>query len=81
VPRRRLPAYWFESRRRYWIKNHGLPYAMAVDIVWALSFATWRLRRWLQRKPDQDPPHMLRDFLHNSVLWHWTMPANPRVRG
>jgi len=67
VPKRR-PAYWFESRRRYFVKNHGLVYALIADTVWALGFATYRVRQALQRKPDTDPPKLLYDFIRHSVL-------------
>lgn len=66
-PKRR-PAYWFESRRRFFVKNYGWWYAILTEIVWAASFALWRLRRAIQRKPDTDPPKLLNDFLLNSVL-------------
>lgn len=68
APRRR-PAYWFESRRRYWLRNHGRARALAADLIWMLAFALWRVRRWLQRKPDHDPPHLLRDFIRHSSLF------------
>lgn len=67
VPRR-LPRYWFESRRRYFRKNHGRVYAFCADAAWATGFTLWRLRRWLQNKPDPDPPYMLGDFLRYSFL-------------
>jgi N-acetylglucosaminyl-diphospho-decaprenol L-rhamnosyltransferase len=60
---RRIPVYWLESRRRYFGKSHGALYRFATDVAWALGFACWRLRRRLQRKPDQDPPGLLWDFL------------------
>jgi len=59
----RRPRYWFESRRRYFEKNHGRFYALGADVAWAVGFALWRVRRIVQRKPDTDPPHMLWDFL------------------
>ena len=65
---KRLPKYWFDSRRRYFLKNHGWLYAALTDLVWLLSFTLWRCRRFIQRKPDNDPPHMLGDFLSNSAL-------------
>jgi N-acetylglucosaminyl-diphospho-decaprenol L-rhamnosyltransferase len=65
---KRLPTYWFESRRRYFIKNHGWLYAAATDVVWLKSFMLWRLRRVIQRKPDTDPPHLLGDFFRNSTI-------------
>lgn len=64
----RLPAYWFESRRHYFVKNFGLTGAIAADLAFGLGYACWRLRRRLQRKPDNDPPHMLADFWRHSVL-------------
>lgn len=67
VPRR--PAYWFESRRRYFVKNHGWAYGALADVVWILGFASWRVRRWMLGKEDTDPPRMLLDFIQHSVLW------------
>jgi GT2 family glycosyltransferase len=60
---RRVPQYWFASRLRYFVKNHGRLYAAWASAVWAMGYALWRVRRWLQRKPDHDPPFLLRDFL------------------
>lgn len=65
---KRLPRYWFDSRRRYFTKNHGWLYAAAVDGVWLHSFMLWRLRRLVQRKPDPDPPHMGWDYWRNSTV-------------
>ena len=67
-PPKRLPQYWFDSRRRYFLKNHGWLYAALADASWASGFALWRLRRALQGKPDSDPPKFLSDFLRNSVF-------------
>lgn len=62
----RRPRYWFESRQRYFVKNHGRLYAFCANVVWAAGYALWRVRRVVQRKPDCDPPHMLWDFLRFS---------------
>lgn len=67
-PARRRPRYWFESRRRYFAKNHGRLYAFAADLAFALGFATWRVRRRLQGKPDEDPPRFLGDFVRFNFL-------------
>jgi N-acetylglucosaminyl-diphospho-decaprenol L-rhamnosyltransferase len=61
LPRR--PRYWFESRHRYFVKNHGRAYAWIVDLAWAVCFGLWRIRRRVQRKPDPDPPHLWLDFV------------------
>ena len=66
--RKRRPTYWFDSRRRYFVKNHGVFYACLADIAFAIGFAFWRVRRFLQRKEDKDPPKMLGDFLRNSIF-------------
>lgn len=70
---RRMPPYWFESRRRYFVKNHGRLYAMAADILWMAGHAAWRLRRRLQSLADPDPPKLLKDFLRHSALLHRPM--------
>jgi hypothetical protein len=67
VPKRR-PRYWFDSRRRYNIKNHGLLYAMLADLLAIGGFTVWRLKRALTRAPDADPPHFLLDMVRNSVF-------------
>jgi N-acetylglucosaminyl-diphospho-decaprenol L-rhamnosyltransferase len=62
------PRWWFDSRRRYFVKNHGRCYALLADAAYAGGFALWRLRRLLQRKPDDDPPKFLSLFVRNSTL-------------
>ena len=62
-----LPRYWFDSRRRYYDKNHGALYRVATDAVFLASFAGWRARRRLQRKPESDPAGFLWDFFRYSL--------------
>lgn len=62
----RLPGYWFESRRRYFAKNHGLPYAAAADVVALGAYSLGAVKRAL--KGEHGIPHFLRDLLHHSVL-------------
>ena len=66
--RRRRPSYWFDSRRRYFVKNRGVIYAALADAAFAIGFALWRVRRFIQRKQDNDPPKLLVDFLRHSVF-------------
>lgn len=70
APQRR-PRYWFESRRRYFAKNHGRAYALCADLAWATGFALWRVRRVVQRKPDPDPPRFLWDFVRHTLRAAW----------
>jgi len=67
TPKRR-PQYVFDSRRRYFIKNHGWAYAVAADLAYSTGLASRRVRRRIQGRPDRDPPHLLWDTLRNSTL-------------
>ncbi len=66
-PKRR-PPYWFQARRRFFLKNHGALYTALADAAFIGGFATWRVRRALQGKPDVDPPDFLADSIRNSVF-------------
>jgi GT2 family glycosyltransferase len=78
--KKRVPSYWFESRRRYFLKNHGLAYAVSADLAFGLSFSLYRLRRLLTRLPDIDPPGMLRDFWAHSIVFRRNR-ATARIDG
>jgi len=65
---RRLPGYWFDSRRRYFVKNHGRWYAIGTDLAWIGSHLLGRFRQYVQRKPTDHPPHYLYDFIRHSSL-------------
>ncbi len=80
---KRRPAYWFQARRRHFLKNHGALYAAAVDAAFLSGFALWRLRRRNQGKPDVDPPHLLGDQFRHSVFatgFAVTEVENPALR-
>jgi GT2 family glycosyltransferase len=64
----RRPPYWFQARRRFFLKNYGPWYTALADAAFIVGFAVWRLRRWVQHKPDTDPPHMLIDSIRHSVF-------------
>lgn len=64
---KRRPAFWFDARRRYFLKHNGKWVTAAIDTVYLVTFAIWRLRRLIQRKPDTDPAFMLKDFMRHSV--------------
>jgi GT2 family glycosyltransferase len=65
---RRRPDYWFQARRRFYLKNHGRFGAALADGAFLVGYALWRLRRRIQRKPDSDPPHFLWDAFRHSVF-------------
>ncbi len=65
---KRLPEYWFDSRRRYFRKHHGAGYEFLANLTHTVAFALWRFRQWLHFKDDDDPPYYLRDFVNKALL-------------
>lgn len=65
---KRMPRYWFDSRQRYFSKNHGALYALLASAAWLIGFAAWRVRMWLQRKPDPTPAGFVRDFVRYALF-------------
>ncbi|HZE98590.1 MAG TPA: glycosyltransferase family 2 protein [Planctomycetota bacterium] len=66
--RRRRPLYWFNSRRRYFLKNYGPAYAALADVTWWMGLAAWRARCVAFKHADLNPPRLLRDAIANSVF-------------
>jgi GT2 family glycosyltransferase len=66
---KRLPDYWFESRRRYFAATYGVRYAMVTDVVALLAHGLGSLKRVAQRRTGGGTPHFLADFARHSVLW------------
>jgi N-acetylglucosaminyl-diphospho-decaprenol L-rhamnosyltransferase len=65
---KRLPAYLFQARRRFFLKNHGPVYTALADAAFLAGFTLWRVRRRVQGKPDHDPELMLQDAFRHSVF-------------
>ncbi len=65
---KRRPKYWFDSRRRYFIKNHGWLYAAVIDLVWTIGYFLFWLRSFASTKSHNDPPYFLRDSIRNSFV-------------
>lgn len=80
VKPKRLPRYWYESRRRYFVKNHGYGYAAVADLAYLAGNAIGSLRHALEGRPR--PPRLLRDFVRESVLFAKNRgPVAPAQRG
>lgn len=62
----RVPAYWFQSRRHYFEKNHGRIYAFFATVAHIAGLGVYGLRVVLQRKKRHAPPHFLRDLMKYS---------------
>jgi N-acetylglucosaminyl-diphospho-decaprenol L-rhamnosyltransferase len=66
---RRLPSYWFESRRRYFAVTLGIRRAILIDLVAVLAHALGTCKRAALGRAGTGVPHFLRDLLRHSVLW------------
>ena len=64
---RRRPAYWFESRRRYFTKSYGTIGLIAADLLWAIGRASYLVRRTVglggAPKLEPVPPRFALDLL------------------
>ncbi len=65
---KRVPDYWFEARRRCYLKNFGRLRTALADAAFLTGYSLYRLRLRVQRKPDTDAPHYLADFFRHSVF-------------
>jgi N-acetylglucosaminyl-diphospho-decaprenol L-rhamnosyltransferase len=66
---RRLPVYWFESRRRYFTLNHGRLYAVLADAGAMAGHLVWQARQLIRRLPAADPPNFVGDlWRHGAIL-------------
>lgn len=65
---RPMPTYWFDSRRHYFVKNHGAAYTWMANLVHAVGLTTLRLRSFLQRKENELHVNFLRDFSRYNFL-------------
>ncbi len=64
----RRASYWYQARRRFYLKNYGPLRAALVDAAFIAGLSLFRLRQAVQRKPDDDPARFLRDTVRHSVF-------------
>jgi GT2 family glycosyltransferase len=78
-PRQRVPAYWYQSRSRYYLVNHGRVYAALTDMLVAAALVGWKVRRLVQGRSEIDPPHFLGDLLRNSAALRFAAPRPRKI--
>jgi N-acetylglucosaminyl-diphospho-decaprenol L-rhamnosyltransferase len=64
---RRMPRYWFDSRRRYLLKHHSRLYAAGCDAAWLCGHAISVAKANLLGSEVRSPPMLGRDFLRYAV--------------
>ncbi|MEM8875460.1 MAG: glycosyltransferase family 2 protein [Planctomycetota bacterium] len=60
--KKRRPRYWFDSRRRYFLRHLGRARTAVVNVAWLASTPLARFVDVLRRNPRNDPPRLWRDF-------------------
>lgn len=75
---RRLPPYWFQSRRRFFAKAYGQRYAAIADLAFVASNVVGVLKRGLKGQPNR--PYMVRDLLKEGLRHHFTSRELPPER-
>ena len=66
VGARRRPAYWYNSRRRYFITYYGVAGLVLTDVLWSLARLTYLFRRILRlgaQGAAPDPKWFMWDIL------------------
>jgi len=63
-----MPEYWFESRRRYFAKTYGVPYAMLTDAVCIPAYVLGRLKKQLVGRGNENIPGFTLSLLKHSAL-------------
>ena len=75
---RRMPRYWYDSRRRYFALVHGRGYALVCGLAWLVGRTWWRLRQTLLPRPDKGTARSIRDMMEFG-LWPTSRDSQPAV--
>ena len=71
IARRRRPAYWYTSRRRFFVKAYGVAGLLRADALWALGRFSLVARRALgmggRQGRDDEPTWLARDLLVGDI--------------
>jgi hypothetical protein len=80
---KRLPSYWFESRRRYLARSLGPRWAVAVDVLVLLAYPVGWLKRRARGRSAESIPHFWRDLarVRLRAIASWSRSASTRTLG
>ncbi len=67
-PLKRRPGYWFASRSRYFRRHHGVAGKLWIDVCWLSGRLFFQAMNMVRRKPTNDPPHLVRDYIRHNLL-------------
>ena len=72
---KRVPQYWLDSRRHYFVKNNGLLYYWFATIARIFGELIWQLRVKLEGKQDNGKVKFVHDLTRHFLT---AKPANKR---
>lgn len=67
---KRRPAYWYNSRRRYFVKHYGIPALILADLLWSFGRLSFFMRRFLKLGAQgelEDPKYYSFDLLWGDI--------------
>ena len=64
---KRMPTFWFDSRLRYFVKNHGAGYAIAATLAYTAGAMISKLRSLFARHHSGPADRFLSDLLRHAV--------------
>ena len=62
APPKRVPAYWYQSRFKFFHDRYGKLRAIAANILFLAGDLVYRAHRSLRRQPIEDAPFLWRDM-------------------
>jgi GT2 family glycosyltransferase len=75
LPATRLPRYWYDSRRRYFVRTGGAVHALSSGLAYLAGRLLWQARCLLTERTDDDPKRSTRDFIAYGL---WPRAADRR---
>jgi GT2 family glycosyltransferase len=63
LPATRLPRYWYDSRRRYFVRTGGATHALSAGLAYLAGRLLWQARCLFTGRADDDPERSTRDFI------------------
>ena len=82
--RKRLPPYWFESRRRYFAVTYGVAHAKLIDVVAVVANLLGAAKGLIQGRQHGSTKYFTRDLVQHSVIWSRNrniLPLRSRITG
>lgn len=68
--RRRLPGYWFDSRRRFFLKSRGRATAVVADLARLCGQLGWEVRTVVEGKKDRAPYAYISELILRTAAVH-----------